>query len=63
MEGKQIRAMRRNYGVKAVTLAKQAGVHYSRLSLIENEHIKPSKEQMERIAGALSELVKGSSDD
>ena len=63
MDGKQIRAMRKNYGVKAVTLAKQAGVHYSRLSLIENEHIQPSKEQLDRIAAALAELMKGSRDE
>ena len=63
MDGKQIRAMRKNLGVKAVVLARRAGVHYSRLSLIENEHIQPSKEQLERIEGALCELVKGSSDE
>ena len=63
MDGKQIRAMRRNYGVKAVVLAKCAGLHYSRLSLIENEHITPNKDEIDRIEGALSELVKAPSDE
>ena len=59
MEGKQIREIRKNYGIKAVVLAKQAGVHYSRLSLIENEHVKPRQDELDRVTEALSELVKG----
>jgi predicted transcriptional regulator len=59
MEGKKIRTMRNNYGVKAVVLAKQVGVHYSRLSLIENEHVTPRQEELDRITDALAELVKG----
>ena len=57
-EGKQIREIRKNYGIKAVVLAKRAGVHYSRLSMIENEHIKARQDEVERITEALSELVK-----
>ena len=60
MEGKQIKTIRKNFGLKAVTLAKQAGVTISRLSLIENEHIKPHETELDKIEGALSELTKGS---
>jgi predicted transcriptional regulator len=59
MEGKQIRKIRKNYGIKAVTLAKESGIHYSRLSMIEHEHIRARQDEVDRLTEALSELAKG----
>jgi DNA (cytosine-5)-methyltransferase 1 len=51
--GSAIRSQREGLGVGIKTLATELEIDYSYLSKIENEHIKPSKDLLLRLAGAL----------
>jgi transcriptional regulator with XRE-family HTH domain len=52
-----LKRQRRNAGISGAVLCTRAGVDRARLSNIENEHISPLPDEIERLEAALSQLM------
>jgi transcriptional regulator with XRE-family HTH domain len=61
MTPKQIRARRISAEIPAVMLSAEAKIQRSRYSAIENGHIQPSPDELERLASSLDRLIQAKS--
>jgi transcriptional regulator with XRE-family HTH domain len=57
MDGKTFRSRRSAEGISGRAVCNRAGVPRPRLSEIENGHVTPTPDEVNRISGAINDLI------